>query len=117
MIIWTGYGFLVAVFVFLSALMMEYVTESVFKDDQFYQQTTWPMALALGIAGLFCFFVGLALNVSGERRLIDPDTGEDVIIETGHHSLFFVKMHWWGRILLVIAVVTYVYRVLEANSA
>ena len=64
MIIWKGWGFLVAVFVFGASLAMELITESMMKDDTFYQREAWPLALAFVVAGVVTWFVGSALNKS-----------------------------------------------------
>ena len=110
MIIWSGHGYLVAVFVFGASLLMELATESAFNDDNFYQREAWPLALALVIAGVLSFMIGRNLNSAGERRLVDPETNEEVVVATGNHSLFFLRMHWWGPILFVIAVIVFIQR-------
>ncbi|MEX2286121.1 MAG: hypothetical protein WD648_03465 [Planctomycetaceae bacterium] len=92
-----------AVFTFGIAFLVELATEAAYHDDNFYQREAWPMALALLIAGLLSYVVGLLLSHTNERRLIDPDTQEEVIIGGGNHTLFFIKMHWWGVILIAVA--------------
>jgi hypothetical protein len=52
MIIWRGWGFLVAVFAFGASLAMELITESITEDDDFYQTEAWPLALAFVAAGV-----------------------------------------------------------------
>ena len=48
MIIWSGHGYLVAVFVFGASFLMEYTTEAVFKDENFYQREVYgPRVRAL----------------------------------------------------------------------
>jgi len=92
---------------------MDIATEAAFKDDDFYQREAWPLALV--IAGILCLVVGLTRNLNGELRLFEPETGEDVIAEIGNHTVFIVKMHWCGPILLVFAAITYIHRVAEEN--
>ena len=107
MIVWSGHGYLVAVFVFGASLLMELGTESAFRDDTFYQREAWPFALALIIAGVLSFLIGVKLNSAGERRLVDPETNEEVVVSSANHSLFFLKMHWWGPILFIIAAIVF----------
>lgn len=111
MITWTGHGYLVAVFVFGTSFLMEWATESAFNDDNFYQRESWPLALALVIAGLLSFFVGQRLNTAGERVLVDPETEEQISVSTANHTLFFLKMHWWGPILFGIAAIVLAQRI------
>jgi hypothetical protein len=61
MIIWRGWGFLVAVFAFGASLVTELVTESVTGDDGFYQREAWPLALASVVAGIVTWLVGKKL--------------------------------------------------------
>ncbi len=117
MIIWSGHGYLVAVFVFGASFLMELATESAFKDDNFYQREAWPLALALAIAGVLCFLIGIKLNTGGDRRLIDPETNEEFVVATENHSLFFLKMQWWGPFLFIIAVIVFIQRMMVANGA
>ena len=108
MIIWSGHGYLVAVLVFVVSLLMELGTESAFGDEAFYQREAWPLASALLIAGALSFAIGLALN--RERIRVDPITLDEFVVPPGNHSLFFIKMQWWGPILLVISVIVFVQR-------
>ena len=88
MIIWSGFGFLVAVIVFGCSLLMELITESFMKDDQFYQKSAWAFPLALILAG------GLTFACDTMLRSRTP----------GQNSLFFIPMKWWGPLLAVIGV-------------
>ena len=107
MIIWKGWGFLVAVFVFGASLAMELITESIMKDDNFYQTEAWPLALALVVAGVVTWFVGQALHARGARTVIDKATGQELTIG-GSHTLFFIPMHYWGVILIALAALPFV---------
>lgn len=109
MIIWSGWGFLVAVFVFGASLAMEIVTESLAGDDTLYQTQAWPLALALVAAGIATWFVGKYLNARGARIVIDKATGKELTID-GRHNFFFIPMHYWGPVLIVLAVLAFVLR-------
>lgn len=95
MIVWSGWGFLVAVFVFGASLAMEIVTESVTRDDGLYQAHAWPLALALVLAGIATWVVGSYLNARGGG---------------GRHRFFFIPMHYWGPALIVLAALSLVLR-------
>ncbi len=109
MIIWRGWGFLVAVFVFGASLAMELVTESLTGDDDLYQTQAWPLALALVAAGIATWFVGKYLNAKGARTVIDKATGKELTIG-GRHDFFFIPMHYWGPALIGLAVLPFVLR-------
>jgi len=94
MIIWSGYGFVVVIVVLLCGVGVELVTETLADDDTFYQQSSWPLPLALAISGFLTFLFN--------RVALDDDRGE--------HSLFFVPVFIWGPLLGLIAVIVFIYR-------
>jgi hypothetical protein len=109
MIIWKGWGFLVAVFVFGASLAMELITESMTHDEQFYQREAWPLALAFVVAGVGTWFVGKALQGRGGRTVIDKATGQELTIG-GSHTFFFIPMHYWGVALIALAPLPFMLR-------
>jgi hypothetical protein len=109
MIIWRGWGFLVAVFIFGASLAMELVTEWMMGDDDFYQKEAWPLALAFVVAGVVTWFVGKWLNTRGGRVVIDEATGQKLTIGSSH-TFFFIPMHYWGVVLIALAALPFVLR-------
>jgi hypothetical protein len=109
MIIWRGWGFLVAVFVFSASLAMELVTESLTGDDNFYQTQAWPLALAFVVAGIATWFAGKYLNAKDARTVIDKVTGKELTIDS-RHDFFFVPMPYWGPALIALAALPFMLR-------
>jgi hypothetical protein len=109
MIIWRGWGFLVAVFAFGASLAMELITESMTRDDNFYQNEAWPLALAFVVAGVVTWFVGRKLHARGARTVIDKATGQELTLDAAH-TFFFVPMHYWGIVLIALAPLPFVLR-------
>jgi hypothetical protein len=109
MIIWRGWGVLVAVFAFGAALAAELIVESTTGDDQYFQREAWPLALALVAAGVLTWLVGRKLNAGAARTVIDKATGRELTIDRSH-TFFFVPMHYWGVVLLALAVLPFVLR-------
>jgi len=104
MIIWNGWGFLVAVFVFVCSLIAQLITDNVAGEGKYWDVYKWPLALALIVAGILSWIVGRYLANRKARVLIDKETGKEVIL-TPLNALFFIKMQWWGPILAVIAMI------------
>lgn len=104
MIIWNGLGFLVVVIGFGCLLITEFLTETAFNDDQYYQSHNWPAFVALLIAGVIVWFFGRHLNSKGAKCLIDPETNQEVMLKN-NHSLFFIPMEYWGPIFLVLGII------------
>jgi hypothetical protein len=111
MIIWSGLGFLVAVIVFAFCLGIEAAVSSLTGGSDFYRQAIWPIPLALVLSGAVCWFLGRRLNKPGGKTYIDKETGEEVILQNKRHSLFFIRMDYWGPILIIIALL---YAILRA---
>jgi len=102
-IIWSGRGFLVAVFVFGSSWIANLVTNSVTGSGAYWDEHKWPFAASLIVSATACWYFGRSLH-SRKRMLVDPGTGEQVVLRESH-TLFFVPMLWWGPILVCIGVV------------
>ena len=109
MIIWRGWGFLVAVFTFGASLAMELITESMTGDDTFYQRKAWPLAVAFVAAGVVTWYVGQALNARSGRTPSNAGPGRDPVTDAAH-SLFFIPMHYWGILLIALAALPFVLR-------
>ena len=95
-------GFLVAVFVFGCSFGANLITNAL-VGEPYYDENKWPCGISLIVAAALCWFIGQRLANSRTRNLVDMDTGVEVTVRPDH-SLFFIKMHWWGPILLVIGV-------------
>jgi len=109
MIIWSGWGFLVAVIVFGASLAMEFVTEALAGNNRFYQVHAWPLALALVISGVIIWKVGTYFHAKGAQVVIDKATGQELRLGR-EHRFFFVPMHYWGPVLIAVAVVRLILR-------
>lgn len=106
MLIWNGLGFLVAVVVFGCSLVANIIFNQVMGEG-YYDSHKWPVAISLIVSAVFCWALGDYLRKRSDRAVIDVETGEELVINQSHHSLFFIPMHWWGPILLVIALVLF----------
>jgi hypothetical protein len=104
MIIWSGKGFLVAVFVFGCSLIANLITNTLTGGDLYWERHRWPLGASLLASASLSWMVGEASRRKQGRTLIDKETGQEVRLDEGNHSLFFVPMHWWGPILAVLGV-------------
>jgi nitrate reductase gamma subunit len=103
MIIWKGWGILVALIGFGSLVVTEGVVESATQDTTFYQTHGWVQALAITIAAALVYLLARRLDRQPGRVLLDPSTGQDVILKT-NHSLFFVPVRFWPYIFIGVGV-------------
>lgn len=101
MVIWNGWGILVGVFIFGCALVAQMLTIAFSGGDLYWEEHKWPFGVAMIVAGALSWFVGRFLAGRKARTLVDVETGEEVVFEP-EHSLFFIRMHYWGPILFVL---------------
>jgi len=94
MIIWTGFGFLVAIIGFAALILTELVSESLTKNEQFYQQNSWVILVGMTVAAVLTFGLHKLLSLKKPKIVIDKETGQEIELE-GSHSLFFIPVKWW----------------------
>jgi hypothetical protein len=92
MIISSGLGFLVVIFILISGFF--------FYDKDTWMRSDAPLAYGLFLAGLVSGVLGWFLRKSGTKTLIDKATGKKVMFRRSH-SFFFIPMFYWGPILIV----------------
>lgn len=101
MLIWSGAGFIVPIITFGCLLASEAGIETWLQDDVYYQSHAWPKMLAFLVAAGLIRPVGLMLDRRGGRTLLDPKTGELLVIG-GNHTFFFIPVKWWPVVCLAL---------------
>lgn len=113
MIIWNGWGVVVIGIGFVAVLAGSLVGNVLGLGRE-------TMAIAtLGFlvpAGVVTWFVGKRMNRSTERELVDQATGERVIVNNTH-SLFFIRVEWWGLIMAVAGILAVVVLLISDPAA
>ena len=96
MIIWTGWGFLSAVFLIAGILLgQEYLGES--SGD----------GIGLVIAAIVNFAVARFVNnPAKDRVLVDEVSGEKIALKK-RSTLFWIPMEWMSALMIVLAVVNF----------
>jgi hypothetical protein len=97
-IVWTGYGYLVAVFVFGFSLIANLITNSVTGDGAYWDAHKWPFVVSLFLSAITCWLVGRFFRNRNARVLVDLQNGKEVVLRESH-TLFFIPLIWWGPIL------------------
>ncbi|MCI0459403.1 MAG: hypothetical protein L0Z62_20830 [Gemmataceae bacterium] len=107
MIIWSGWGFLVAVIGLACLVATQLGVNAAMQDDQYYQTNGWPKLVGLFLVAALLWPVGRTLNRQRqERELVDPATGERVVLHSGGgHTFFFIPVEYWAPICLVLGVI------------
>jgi MFS family permease len=105
-IIWQGLGFLVAVIVFGCSLVANLILNATVGDG-YYDHHKWPFAVSLIFSAAICWFLGNYLRTRSDRIAIDKETGKEFVVNQSRHTLFFIPMHYWSPILLLIALILF----------
>ena len=109
MIIWQGIGWAAALIAFGCLVLAEAVFEAAFDDDAYYQEHGLPMACGFLLAAILLDGLTRLRRNRGARRLVDPETGEDVILDPAD-SLFFVPLRFLAPVCVGVAVLVLVFR-------
>jgi drug/metabolite transporter (DMT)-like permease len=107
MIIWSGLGFLVAVFVFGAALLCNFAFDAA-RGAGYYSAHKWTIGIAMFIAAALSWVVGSLLRKRTAQTVIDKTTGKEIVLDRANHRLFFIPMYYWGPILAVIGAVLWI---------
>jgi hypothetical protein len=75
MIVWSGFGFLVAVVGVGCSLLTQLGLAAAMHDDKYYENNGWPKLLALLVAAAIVWPLGRVLNHGRpDRELVDAET-------------------------------------------
>lgn len=96
MIVWSGKGFLSVLILIISLFLFVKILPQAQGDYAF--------VLAFLIAGAFSWFMGKKWNAEESRTVIDKATGQELVLKS-NHSLFWIKMQYWGIIFGVFGLI------------
>lgn len=103
-VIWEGHGYLAALIPII-IFFLYLVIETVFTGSE--DLSSLGVIFCLALSSYLLWIIGKRLNRNNNRRLIDPETNEEVILKS-NHSLFFIKLQYWGVILGIASVLLFI---------
>ena len=104
MVVWTGKGVL-AVLVLVGCFAL-------FANVLPSEQENLAFVISLLITGAFSWYMGKKWNQEETKTVIDKASGQEIQL-TPHHSLFWIKLQYWGFIFGGFAVVMLLQTLLE----
>jgi hypothetical protein len=105
MIIWRGFGILVAIAGFIGFIVAELITRGITNSDTYYQAHSLPRLGGAVLGAVLAFGAVKLLKMWDKPRIvIDKATGREMVLRRGD-SLFFVPARFWPYIIFVIGVV------------
>lgn len=101
--IWSGWGILVVLYGLAGLFVGTVIGQAAhLKSGQL---------IAIGIceilAGVALWFTGVRLNGQPARQLVDPKTGQNVVLRR-RNTLFWIPMQYWTPVLMLIGVIVIV---------
>lgn len=101
---WKGKGWAVALVTFACCLTSELVSEAITNDDTFYQNSAYPITIAMVASTAFTFLVVDKLKNSKSDYV------------PSNHTLFFIPIDYWRWILLTISSLMVIFRILLVSK-
>lgn len=92
MIIWQGFGFLVAIIPF--SLLLIFSLMGIDKNFKFADEIT------LLASAIVVWFVGRKLNSKPAKVLMDPQTNQEVILKN-KHTMFWIPMEYYAILFAI----------------
>ncbi|MBN8667254.1 MAG: hypothetical protein J0M30_07075 [Chitinophagales bacterium] len=112
MIIWSGYGFLVFIVVFINSLLANLITTYLTKEDSFYQTNLIPLGISFLFSAvvikLFAEYFNKLKSENKGTRIFDQLT----IAGGDQNKLFFIPFRFWTPILACLGFVLVSYQLL-----
>ena len=96
MIVWSGRGFLSVLLLFISLFLLASILPK--------EQGDYGFIISFFIAGAFSWFMGKKWNEQVGRIVIDKASGQEMVIKP-NHSLFWIKMQYWGPIYFILGLI------------
>lgn len=95
MIIWRGYGFLIAIFAIVALVLAIAGAEGVWGKPLPADKRQLAELLGMLAAALATYGLHFALNRSSKPRVVvDKETGKEITL-VARHDLFFIPVKFW----------------------
>lgn len=104
MIVWQGWGVLAVVFGFGGLLAAQALLNGLGGPGTYESNSSLWGGLGVLVGGALTAAAGLRLNRRPGKVLLDEQSGERVEVKP-RHSLFWIKMEYWGAALVVLGLV------------
>jgi hypothetical protein len=106
MIVWQGWGILAPIIVVAGLIGVQLAANGIFGPGTYESSSVWP-GLGLLLSAPVVWLAGRRLNGQVDRVLVDPSSGQQVVLRR-QHTFFFVKVEYWAMALAVGGVVALV---------
>ena len=115
MIIWSGYGFIVFVIVFINSLIANFISDYVTKDDNFYGSNLIPLGISFLFSALTIKFLSDYFNKKKSQNKGTYVFDKVTIAEGNMNKLFFIPFVYWTYIMTFLGAGVIIYQLMARN--
>jgi hypothetical protein len=108
MFVFRGWGILAVLLPFGALVAMDLLVNAILGPGSYQRDVPLWGGLGFVIGGISVWFIGRRLNGGRGRILVDKTTGQEVVLKSVH-SLFFIRMEYWGALSVVGGLAMIVY--------
>lgn len=103
-IVWSRLGFLGVIIPIVAPLIGLYLSEKLFGKG--YYPSVTILGISFVVSGIVIWFLGRYLNASSktERKLIDPETNEEVLLKS-KHTIFWIPLEYFAIPVILLGAV------------
>ena len=100
MVVWQGYGFLVALIPLVLGLGAAFAADAIWGPGTIQRHGRLIYGAVALISGGLLFLLERRLSRRPKRVQVDKDTGSEVVLEDSH-TLWFIPLRFWAALLAV----------------
>ena len=101
MIFWRGYGLLGLLIPIIVFVLLGLIGKIIFGLEGDFSMNKLFLFIYTFLSSVSIWKVGKKLNSRNPKVLIDPETGEEVLLKTTH-TLMFINLEYWAFIFAVL---------------
>lgn len=110
MIIWSGYGFLVFVIVFINSLIANLLTNYLTNDDSFYDRNLVPLGISFLASALIIKLLSDYFNKKKSQNKGTYVFDKVTIAKGNENKLFFIPFTYWTYIMATLGLAVILYQ-------
>jgi hypothetical protein len=103
MLVWRGWGIGVLLIAVVVNLLVQTLINQLMGDASYGQSHGWTWLPSLGLAAVAVWFAGVKLDARPGRRVIDAETGQELILKASH-DLFWIPFKYWAFPILALGI-------------
>lgn len=103
MIVWSGFGFLIALIGIGALVGTEIIAEKITGIEHYYQANPWLILVGMLLAAAITFLANKTFLASQAKAVLDKETGQEIVLRK-EHTLFFIPSKWWPVLFVGIGI-------------